>query len=103
MVANGPPLQVARVSDVNGWLCNAAGERRLVIDPKCKALIKDLEVVSVDDHGRILKPGRAGAKGIAKGVSDMTDSVGYQVSVESGRQRSSRTGRPLFLTADLKL
>lgn len=103
MVPAGNPLELARVSITNGWLCNAAGERRLVIDPMCTHLIADMESVSVDDNGRLRKPGRAGGQGIEKGLTDHSDAIGYACVVESERQRSSRTGRPLFLTADLKL
>ena len=44
-----------RVNLVNGLLCNAAGERRLLIDPRCKELILNLERVSWvrDAQGRL--------------------------------------------------
>ncbi len=44
-----------RINIVNSRLRNAAGERRLFIDPKCKELIKDLERVSwqTDSAGRV--------------------------------------------------
>jgi hypothetical protein len=43
-----------RINLVNGRLLNAAGERRLFIDPRCKELILDLERVCwrTDDFGQ---------------------------------------------------
>ncbi|HEX4748146.1 MAG TPA: terminase family protein [Bryobacteraceae bacterium] len=43
-----------RINVVNGRLCNATGERRLFIDPKCKNLILDFERVcwGQDDLGQ---------------------------------------------------
>lgn len=44
-----------RVNTMNSRLCNAAGERRLFVDPKCRELIQDLERVSwsKDRDGRV--------------------------------------------------
>ncbi len=41
---------------MNAMLHNYAGERRLLIDPKCKQLIQDLEQVAwkADPHGNSL-------------------------------------------------
>ncbi len=44
-----------RINIVNSRLCNATGERRLFVDPKCRELIKDLERVTwkKDETGRV--------------------------------------------------
>jgi hypothetical protein len=50
-----PPVK-DRINCVNAMLHNHAGEHRLLIDPRCKHLIKDLEQVcwKVDPHGNPL-------------------------------------------------
>jgi hypothetical protein len=52
---SNPPVK-DRVNCVNAMLRNYAGQHRLLIDPKCKGLIKDFEQVSwkVDPHGNQL-------------------------------------------------
>ena len=52
---NNPPVK-ARLNAVNALLCNYAGERRLLIHPQCKELIRDLERVCwrADLHGNLL-------------------------------------------------
>ena len=46
------PLIVDRVNAVNARLCNAKGQQRLYIDPKCKHAIKDFEQVVWEDKAR---------------------------------------------------
>jgi len=52
---SNPPVK-DRVNCVNAMLRNYAGQHRLLIDPKCKGLIKDFEQVcwKVDPHGNQL-------------------------------------------------
>jgi hypothetical protein len=52
---SNPPVK-DRVNCVNAMLRNHAGQHRLLIDPKCKGLIKDFEQVcwKVDPHGNQL-------------------------------------------------
>ena len=52
------PLVLGRLEAVNAALCNARGERRYLVDPRCKVLIDDLEQVECDNEGAIVKPGR---------------------------------------------
>jgi len=49
---SNPPVR-DRINSVNAMICNARGERRIVISPKCKQLIRDLEQVvwKVDANG----------------------------------------------------
>jgi len=76
-----PPVK-DRINCVNAMLRNQAGDRRLVIDPKCKELILDLERVrwGSDAHGNALTeidksdPAR----------SHLSDALGYMISYEFG-------------------
>jgi hypothetical protein len=43
--SSNPPLK-DRTNCVNSRVCNACGERRLFIDPRCRQLIRDLEQVT---------------------------------------------------------
>lgn len=40
------PAERDRVNAMNGLICNTKGDRRLLVHPKCKNLIRDLEQVS---------------------------------------------------------
>jgi len=53
---SNPPVR-DRVNCVNAKLLNQAGDRRLLIDPRCKQLIQDLERVhwKTDANGNVLK------------------------------------------------
>ena len=55
-VASANPPVKDRINCVNAMLRNHAGEHRLLIDPRCKHLIKDLEQVcwKADPHGNPL-------------------------------------------------
>jgi hypothetical protein len=39
------PAERDRVNAVNGMICNSKGDRRILINPKCKHIIRDLEQV----------------------------------------------------------
>jgi len=76
---SNPPVK-DRINCVNAMLFNHAGERRLLIDPRCKHLIRDLEQVSwkADPHGNPLA---------ALDKSDpmrthVSDALGYYVARE---------------------
>jgi len=65
------PKKVDRFAACNAMLCNAAGDRRLFVDPRCKFLIDDLEqrayaegTRETDDEGD---------------VGHITDALGYPV------------------------
>jgi hypothetical protein len=56
---SAPPTRISvkdRIDCVNAMLCNHAGDHRLLIDPRCKHLIKDFEQVcwKADPHGNAL-------------------------------------------------
>lgn len=83
------PAVADRWAAVNAMFRNAAGERRMFIDPQCKRLRKDLQLVS-------FKPGTR--ESAAKDdMGHITDAMGYpvhylfpiQVSLEWGSQEVS--------------
>ena len=76
-----PPV-VNRVNAVNARLKNAAGQRRLFIDPKCKTLIKDFEQV-------IWKEGKREIDKANIELTHASDGVGYYIEYEY-----SLKGRP---------
>lgn len=66
------PPQADRFAATNALLCNADGQRRLFVDPRCKTVIADLERRAYKPGGR--EPDDAGD------VGHMTDALGYIVS-----------------------
>jgi hypothetical protein len=87
---NNPPV-TDRVNAVNAMLCNADGERRLFIDPRCKSVMKDLEQVAwkmdangnatgmMDQHGPTLA--------LPAGLTHISDALGYLIETEFGLQQ----------------
>jgi Terminase large subunit, T4likevirus-type, N-terminal len=81
-VPSSNPLVKDRVNCVNAMLHNQAGHRRLLIDPRCKQLILDLERVhwKSDVHGNALPD-------IDKSDpmrSHVSDALGYMIACEFG-------------------
>lgn len=90
-----PPVK-DRVNCVNAMIHNYAGERRLLIDPRCKHLIQDLERVcwKVDPHGSVVAE-------IDKSDpmrSHVSDALGYYVAREfpMRAQKGERSGPPII-------
>lgn len=69
---NSNPPVLSRVESVCAMLHNAADERRIKINKKCKYLIKDLERVSFKKGGRIIE--KADLE-----LTHMSDALGYLV------------------------
>jgi hypothetical protein len=74
------PLVKARVNAVNSMLCTYNEQRRLLVDPKCRELIKDFERVcwKSDLHGNVQKD-------LDKSEllrTHVSDAVGYWVARE---------------------
>lgn len=67
------PRRLNRFAACNMMLCNAAGEQRMFIDPKCKHLIEDLE-------SRYCPPGESYPEDSGD-LGHMTDAMGYAVYV----------------------
>ena len=61
-----------RINAVNSKLCNGAGERQIIIHPKCKRLISCLE-------RQIYKPGTS-QPDKESGFDHLNDALGYAVS-----------------------
>lgn len=70
--AANPPV-VDRFASCNAMFCNAAGQRRVRIHPRCKHLIEDLEARSYKQGTRI--PNDKGD------VSHMSDALGYVIHI----------------------
>lgn len=66
---DGNPPVLDRFAACNAMLCNAAGQRRMFIDPRCKMLIKDL-------RSRHNKPGTMTPNDFGD-LGHMTDAIGY--------------------------
>src|SRR5207245_4744365 len=60
---------VDRINTVNAKLCNAQGQRRLLISPKCKNLIKALDGLTYKNGTKI--PDKS------SGLDHVTDALGY--------------------------
>jgi hypothetical protein len=75
-----------RVNAVNGLLCNTQRDRRLLLDPRCKRLIRDFEQVvwKADAHDNLLPQ-------LDKSNPELThvsDALGYLVECEFGLQQN---------------
>ena len=67
---------------VNSLLCNHNQQRRLIIDPRCKHLIKDLERVSwkADGHDNLL--GQVDKSN--PHLTHVSDALGYMIERDFG-------------------
>jgi hypothetical protein len=74
------PLVRDRVNAVNAMLCNNEGERRLLVNPCCKLLIRDLERVSwkADSHDNLLPQ----LDKTNPGLTHVSDALGYMIESE---------------------
>src|ERR1700694_1239242 len=86
-----PPVK-DRINCVNAMLRNHAGDHRLLIDPRCKQLIKDLEQVcwKADPHGNAL----AEVDKSDPRRTHVSDALGYWIAHEfpMRAQRGERAG-----------
>ena len=64
----GNPLIVNRINVVNSVMCNAVGERKLLVHPRCKELLKTLTRQTYDNNGAPEK---------ATGLDHVGDAFGY--------------------------
>jgi hypothetical protein len=62
---------VDRITNVNAMLCNANGQRRLLIDRKCRHLIRGLDTLTYKRETKI--PDKSG------GQDHITDALGYLI------------------------
>ena len=81
-----PPVK-DRINCVNAMLHNQAGERRLLIDPRCKELILDFERVhwKNDAHGNTL----ADIDKSDPARSHVSDALGYMIAYDFGMRGKS--------------
>lgn len=68
------PAIVDRVNCVNGLIANVAGDRRLLVHPRCKSLIKAFEGLTFKDGTSVIDK--------ASGLDHMADAAGYLISYE---------------------
>ena len=75
------PSVKMRVNSMNAMLCNQRGERRLIVHPQCKQLIKDFERVTwaMDGNGNLL--GDIDKSDPTR--THVSDALGYKVAYES--------------------
>lgn len=89
-----PPANPAirdRVHLVNGLLCNAAGQQRLLVHPRCKELVKDLEEVRYKPNTSIVDKDRDSKR------THLSDALGYMAWQEFVPKPSyGERNRPLF-------
>ena len=71
---NAAPLVVDRCNEVNAMLKNAAGDRRLLVHPKCKQLIKCLDGLTFKEDTSQPDKGM--------GLDHLPDALGYLVHYE---------------------
>jgi hypothetical protein len=89
------PLVRDRVNEVNAMLRNDQGERRLLVNPRCKHLIRDLERVSwkADGHDNLLPQ----LDKTNPELTHSTDALGYLIDTEFGlRQQGGPKSTILF-------
>lgn len=81
-VPSAHPAVKDRVNAMNGLLCNSVGSRHLRVDPRCKALIRDLEQViwKSDSAGNMT----AQMDKSDSGLTHMSDALGYLVNEVAG-------------------
>ena len=70
-----------RVNSINGMLCNQRQQRRLLVDPECRQLIRDFERVTwaMDRNGNIM--GDIDKSDPMR--THISDALGYCVAYES--------------------
>lgn len=80
--ARNPPI-IDRIKYVNGWLKPMTGDTRIIVDPSCKDLIRDLTSQGLD--------GRVPSK--KNNLGHKADALGYTVYWEhiTGNRQSQRT------------
>jgi hypothetical protein len=87
---SNPPVR-ERVELVNAKLANAAGARTLVVDPRCKELIKDFEQVAYKEGSQVVDKERDPQR------THLSDALGYLVWQEfAARPKAGERGERLI-------
>ena len=81
-VPNSNPAVRDRINAMNSRLCNAAGVVGLLVDPKCKRLIKDFEQVTWKSDAGGNMTGNIDKSN--KELTHISDAIGYLVETEFG-------------------
>jgi hypothetical protein len=92
--SSNPPVR-DRVNAVNAMLCNNEGERRLLMNPCCKQLIRDLERVSwkADSNANLLPQ----FDKTNPGLTHVSDALGYLIESEFALRQMGGPGSTLLL------
>jgi hypothetical protein len=87
---------VDRITNVNAMLCNANGQRRLLIDPKCQQLIRALDTLTYKKGTKV--PDKSG------GQDHITDASGISNCrrVSNGSFGAAGPGVTLLVSATRK-
>ncbi len=80
---------VDRITNVNTMLCNAKGQRRLLIAPKCKQLIRALDTLTYKEGTKV--PDKS------TGLDHITDALGYLIASAFPMVRWTVTVQELLL------
>ncbi|HBY60819.1 MAG TPA: hypothetical protein DEH78_13435 [Solibacterales bacterium] len=90
-VPRSNPAVRERIALVNGMLKSAAGRRRLIIDPRCRELVKDLEEVSYKDRSGDIDKTKDPRR------THLSDALGYLIWQECRpRPQLGEQNKPLF-------
>ncbi len=79
-----------RVAAVNAKLHSASGERALVVDPRCRELVKDFEQVSYIENSQLIDKDRDAKR------THLSDALGYLVWQEFHGLKIGERGNRLF-------
>ncbi len=77
-VPTSNPSERDRINAVNGLICNSKDERRVLVNPNCKRLIRDLEQVAFKEGTTKID------KGKDLSLTHSSDALGYQIDKEFG-------------------
>jgi len=86
---SNPPVR-DRVNVVNAKLARADGQRKLMVAPRCKELIKDLEQVIYKENSQLIDKDRDSAR------THLSDALGYLVWQEFGGGTVGERGKGLL-------
>lgn len=83
-VSAAQPTQKARITAVNGLLKNYLGERRLIVDVKCKELIADFEELGYVEGSSEIDKNKDSRR------SHLSDSLAYLIEKEYGLKQKNQ-------------
>lgn len=85
-IRSSNPAERDRVNSVNGMMCNSKGDRRILVNPNCKNVIRDLEQVSYKEGSSQID------KTKDKRLTHVSDAFGYMIEREYSLNKDRFTG-----------